>query len=226
MSTVKIQLALDTLDGAHALELARRAAPWVDILEAGTPLIKSVGIGIVTRLKDAHPDKLVLADLKSSDVGAYEAEMAFNAGADIVTTQGITTLATIAEVQRTADKWGRRAEVDMTGVADVPARAIEVQALGVSLVLYHRSIDEELTRGAVWDDAACRTVAELCALGLDVSAAGGINAAVLPLLCPAPLYAVVVGRGITAQPDPAAAAKALAARVHEAWPASARTVLP
>ena len=82
----KIQLALDTLDGDHALELAQLAAPFVDILEAGTPLIKSVGICIVTKLKAAHPDKTILADLKSSDVGAYEADMAFRAGADIVTT--------------------------------------------------------------------------------------------------------------------------------------------
>jgi 3-hexulose-6-phosphate synthase len=101
----KIQLAIDKLDWDDALRLAALAAPYVDILEAGTPLIKSVGIRIVSELKAAHPDKLVLADLKSSDVGAYEANMAFKAGADIVTTQGITTLATIAEVQREADKW-------------------------------------------------------------------------------------------------------------------------
>jgi 3-hexulose-6-phosphate synthase len=144
---VKLQLAMDTLDGDEALRLADCTAAFVDILEAGTPLIKSVGINIVRRLKAAHPDKIILADLKSSDVGAYEANMAFTAGADIVTTQGITTFATIAEVQREADKWKRRAEVDMTGVKDPVARAKEVQAAGVSLVLYHRSIDEELTEG-------------------------------------------------------------------------------
>jgi len=215
----KIQLALDTLDGDHALELARRAAPHVDILEAGTPLIKSVGIGIVTRLKAAHPDKIVLADLKSSDVGAYEAAMAFKAGADIVTTQGITTLATITEVQREADKWQRRAEVDMTGVNDPLARAREVQKVGVSLVLYHRSIDEETTEGALWDEKAVETVRQMCALGLDVAVAGGVNLDILPLLASVPLYGIVVGRGITAQSEPEAAAAALAHRVRELWPA-------
>jgi len=213
-----LQLALDTLDGEHALELAALAGPYVNILEAGTPLIKSVGISIVTRLKSAHPDKLVLADLKSSDVGAYEAEMAFKAGADIVTTQGITTLATIREVQREANTWARRAEVDMTGVADPFTRGKEVQAAGVSLVLYHRSIDEEVTQGASWDDQACRTVQALCDLGLDVAIAGGISAANLPQLCACRLYAVVIGRGITAQPNPAAAAAALAQQLRTIWP--------
>jgi len=214
---VKMQLALDTLDGDEALRLAALTAPFVNILEAGTPLIKSVGISIVTRLKAAHPDKLILADLKSSDVGAYEAEMAFKAGADIVTTQGITPLATIREVQREADNWKRRAEVDMTGVEDPAARTRQVQELGVSLALYHRSIDEETTKGALWDEKSVNTVRAMCALGLDVAIAGGIHYDNLPLLSGVPIYGVVIGRGITAQPDPAAAAKKIAERIRKIW---------
>ena len=190
----------------------------MNILEAGTPLIKSVGINIVQRLKSAHPDKLILADLKSSDVGAYEANMAFKAGADIVTTQGITTLATIREVQREADKWNRRAEVDMTGVKDPVARAKEVQAAGVSFVLYHRSIDEESTQGALWDEEAVNTVRAMCNLGLDVAIAGGINEEILQMLRGIQIYGIVVGRGITAQADPKRAAEKIAQRIHELWP--------
>lgn len=214
----KLQLAMDTLDGDEALRLAECTAPFVDILEAGTPLIKSVGIDIVRKLKTTHPDKIVLADLKSSDVGAYEANMAFTAGADIVTTQGITTMATICEVQCEADKWKRRAEVDMTGVKDPVARAQEVKARGVSLVLYHRSIDEELTEGALWDEKAVNTVREMCALGLDVAIAGGVHYDILPLLRGVPIYGIVVGRGITAQADPAKAAAKIAEFIQEIWP--------
>jgi 3-hexulose-6-phosphate synthase len=208
---------LDTLDGEEALRLASLAAPFVQILEAGTPLVKSVGIRIVTQLKAAHPDKIILADLKSSDVGAYEAEMAFRAGADIVTTQGITTLATIREVQREADKWKRRAEVDMTGVKDPVARAKEVRDVGVSLVLYHRSIDEETTPGALWDEKVVQIVCEMTGLGLDVAVAGGVNEDVLPLLRGVPIYGIVVGRGITAQADPARAAREIAGCIREIW---------
>ena len=215
----RIQLAIDTLRWDHAMELALLVAPYVDILEAGTPLIKSVGIKIVTALKEAYPDKLVLADLKSSDVGAYEANMAFEAGADIVTTQGITTLATIAEVQREADKWHRRAEVDMTGVADPVARSCEVQKIGVNLVLYHRSIDEEVTQKAQWDERACLRVHSMCSLGLDVAIAGGVNIDVLSIVSGAPIYGIIVGRGITAQPDPAGAARLIHQRVQEHWSA-------
>jgi hypothetical protein len=47
----------------------------------------------------------------------------------------------------------------------------------------------------------------MCALGLDVAVAGGIHYDILPLLSGIPIYGVVVGRGIAAQTDPAAAAK-------------------
>jgi len=210
---------MDTLDGDEALGLAASIAPYADIIEAGTPLIKSVGINIVKKLKSIHPEKIILADLKSSDVGAYEANMAFTAGADIVTTQGITTLATIREVQGEANKWKRRAEVDMTGVKDPVARAKEVKESGISLVLYHRSIDEELTQGALWDERAVNTVREMCNLGLDVAIAGGIHYDILPLLSGVPLYGIVIGRGITAQPKPAQAAEKIARRIREIWPA-------
>ena len=216
---VKLQLAMDTLDGDEALKLAASIAPYADIFEAGTPLIKSVGINIVKKLKLSYPEKIILADLKSSDVGAYEANMAFAAGADIVTTQGITTLATIREVQREADKWKRRAEVDMTGVKNLIERAKEVKESGVSLVLYHRSIDEELTQGALWDKSAVNMVREMCNLGIDVAVAGGINFDILPLLSDLPIYGIVIGRGITAQPDPLQAAEKIARRIREIWPA-------
>lgn len=215
---VKIQLALDTLVAEDALRLASLAAPYVDILEAGTPLIKSAGIGIVTRLKNAHPDKVILADMKTSDVGAYEAGMAFKAGADIVTTQGITTTATISEVQREADKWNRRAEVDMTGVKDPVARSKEIKAVGVNYILYHRSIDEEMTVGASWNSQTAQTVRELCGLGMDIAIAGGINAEILSMLKGIPLYSIVAGRGITAQQNPEEAARALSQRIREIWP--------
>lgn len=215
---IKIQLALDTLNGDEALRLAESVSDSIDIFEAGTPLIKSVGIDIVRKIKSAHPNKIVLADLKSSDVGAYEANMAFTAGADIVTTQGITTLATIREVQREADRWKRRAEVDMTGVRDPIARAKEVKDAGISLVLYHRSIDEELTQGALWDENTVNIVREMCTLGLDVAIAGGIHYDILPLLKGVPVYGIVIGRGITAQPDPVYAAEKTAQRIREIWP--------
>ncbi|TFH33701.1 MAG: 3-hexulose-6-phosphate synthase, partial [Anaerolineales bacterium] len=121
----KLQIALDFAEMEPALEVARTVSPWVDILEAGTPLIKSVGLEVVRQLRREHPEKLIYADMKSTDVGAFEADLAFKAGADFTVASGVTTLATIAEVQRVAKEWGRRCVVDLTGIRDIKARCRE-----------------------------------------------------------------------------------------------------
>lgn len=214
----KIQVALDVVDQERALEIARAVSPWVDILEAGTPLIKAVGLGVVRRLRQEHPDKLILADMKSTDVGGLEAAMAFRAGADITVASGVAPLATSEAVQREAERWGRRCLVDLTGVAGPASKAQELKEIGVDLVLYHRSIDEETTKGVVWSSEVRQEVGKLCQLGIDVGVAGGLDVSTLPLFCDFPVFSLVFGRAITAQPDPATAARELSQRVAELWP--------
>ena len=57
-------------------------------IELGTPLIKQQGLSVVTNVKAAYPDKLVFADMKTMDAGELEADLAFDAGADIMTVLG------------------------------------------------------------------------------------------------------------------------------------------
>ncbi|MGO3865842.1 orotidine 5'-phosphate decarboxylase / HUMPS family protein, partial [Glutamicibacter arilaitensis] len=51
---MKIQVAIDLLSTAEALELAGKVAPYVDIIELGTPLIKAEGLSVITAIKQAH----------------------------------------------------------------------------------------------------------------------------------------------------------------------------
>ncbi|WP_030534439.1 orotidine 5'-phosphate decarboxylase / HUMPS family protein, partial [Prauserella rugosa] len=55
---VRLQVAMDVLDLPSALTLAGQVAEYVDVLELGTPLVKSAGISAVSAVKAAHPDKL------------------------------------------------------------------------------------------------------------------------------------------------------------------------
>ena len=93
---MKLQVAMDVLTTKDALELAGKAAPHVDIIELGTPLIKAEGLSAITAIKEAHPDKIVFADLKTMDAGELEADIAFSAGADLVTVLGVAGDSTIA----------------------------------------------------------------------------------------------------------------------------------
>ena len=49
---MKIQLALDLPDKKKALEICRKTAKYIDIIELGTPFIKKFGIGIAKELKE------------------------------------------------------------------------------------------------------------------------------------------------------------------------------
>jgi 3-hexulose-6-phosphate synthase len=59
----KLQVAIDLLSTTEALALVAKIAPYIDIIELGTPLIKKEGLAVVTAMKAAYPDKLVFADL-------------------------------------------------------------------------------------------------------------------------------------------------------------------
>ena len=118
MARPLIQLALDSLDNATTSKLATLAAPYVDILEIGTPNIKANGLPLVKELKKKFPNKLLLVDLKTMDAGEYEAAPFYEAGADICTVLGVSGLPTIAGVIKAANKYNAEVQVDLINVPD------------------------------------------------------------------------------------------------------------
>ena len=130
MAKPLIQVALDSLDYEQTLALARQAAPYVDIIEIGTPCLKVNGIAIVKAIRAQHPDKLIFADLKTMDAGYYEAEPFFKAGADITTVLGTADIGTIKGVVDVANAYGKQAQVDLINVTDKAARAAEAAKVG------------------------------------------------------------------------------------------------
>jgi 3-hexulose-6-phosphate synthase len=95
---MKLQVSVDLVSLEQALNLLAEVAPYVDIIEAGTPLIKQEGLQVVTIFKQAYPDKLIFADMKTMDAGELKAELAFQAGSDITTVLAIANDATITGV--------------------------------------------------------------------------------------------------------------------------------
>lgn len=139
----KLQVAVDLLTTADALTLTNKVAPYVDIIELGTPLIKAEGLRAISAIKAAHPDKEVFADLKTADAGFLEADIAFTAGADIVTVLGSAGDATIKGAVEAGQKHGKKVVADLIGVVNRVERAREVVKLGVSFVEIHAGLDEQ-----------------------------------------------------------------------------------
>lgn len=206
---MKLQFAIDTLSTQHALELAAAAAPHVDILELGTPLIKSEGLSAITAIKDAHPDKVVFADLKTMDAGELEAEIAFSAGADLVTVLGSADDSTIAGAVKAAKKHGKGVVVDLIGVADKPARAKEVFMLGVEFVEMHAGLDEQAQPGYSLDSL----LQDGKAAGVPFSVAGGVNAVSIASVQASGAHIAVAGSAIYSADDVEGAAARLRAAI-------------
>lgn len=201
----KLQVAIDLLTTEEALALAGKVAPYVDIIELGTPLIKNMGISVITAMKQAHPDKIVFADLKTADAGELEADIAFKAGADLVTVLGVAGNATIAGAVKAAKAHGKGVVVDTIGAPDRVTRAREAAALGATFVELHAGLDEQWTPGysiQVLIDEASKA-------NTPVSIAGGVNLQNVQAVIKAGAQVAVAGAAIYAAPDPAAAAKAL-----------------
>jgi 3-hexulose-6-phosphate synthase len=213
MAKPLIQLALDSLDYAATVKLAKLAAPYVDIIEIGTPCLKVNGLELVKELRELFPKKQILVDLKTMDAGYYEAEPFFAAGADITTVLGTSDLDTIKGVINVANKYGKQAQVDLINVADKAACAKAAAAAGAHIIGVHTGIDQQIAGQTPFED-----LGKLLALGLNVksSVAGGIKQATVQNVVKAGASIVVVGGAITGAADPSKAAAEIRSLVDEA----------
>jgi 3-hexulose-6-phosphate synthase len=141
-AAMRLQIALDCKTTAEALRTLEETEAFVDIIEAGTPLIVSEGLAVVREIRRRYPRKTLLADVKIMDAGAFEAEMTFEAGADIATVMGAAGDETIAQAAWLAHREGKLLAADMLGVKRSSGRCVEAAALGVDIVYLHTSFDE------------------------------------------------------------------------------------
>ena len=205
------QMALDSLDFDGTVALATKVAPHVDILEIGTPCIKHNGIKLLEVLRAKFPKNKILVDLKTMDAGFYEAEPFYKAGADICTVLGTADIGTIKGVIDVANKYGKKAQVDLINVADKKARTIEVAKLGAHIIGVHTGLDQQAAGQTPFNDLSM--VAGL-KLGVEISVAGGVKATTTQQVKDAGATIIVAGAAIYGAKDPAAAAAEITAIAH------------
>lgn len=156
-----VQIAVDVVDEKEALRIAGIIGSACQsgelpmdrvILEAGTPLIKACGVGIISKMRLAAPQVKLLADMKTADVGRLEASLAYTSGADATTVLALAPRSTIRAVMETAVEMGREVSVDFLGVSleraepllgEVVSTASEAGLPAERLIVsFHRGVDE------------------------------------------------------------------------------------
>ena len=193
-----LQVALDLVDMGKVAKVLKEL-PENDhlIIEAGTPLIKKFGLGVISELRKLRPNAFIIADMKILDTGNLEARMAADASADAVVVSGLAPASTMEKAIAEARKVGIYSVVDMLNVQN-PAKVIEKLKNKPDIVELHRAIDTEDTAHAWGDIAAIKKAAGGKLL---VATAGGVRVNVVKDALKAGADILVVGRAITASKD-------------------------
>ena len=193
-----LQVALDIPDLEQMLKVVKQL-PRSDhlIIEAGTPLIKRYGIGVVQKIREINPNVFVVADLKTLDTGNLEVRIAADEGADAVVISGLATHATLEKAIAEAKKTGLNAVIDMLNVDD-PISLLKSLPFKPDIVELHRAIDTE-SRAAKhkWIIADVKKVSDK----MLVAVAGGIKADNAKDAINAGADILIVGRAITNAKD-------------------------
>jgi 3-dehydro-L-gulonate-6-phosphate decarboxylase len=212
-----LQLALDYVALPPAMAVAQWVHKEVDILEIGTPLTKAEGMRAVAAIRALCPQNLILADVKSPDVGGLEAKLCYDAGADWMTVMGVAPAETIKlALAEARARPGKQVVLELTGIRDILGYAAEWRSYGVERLCYHRGWDEgNLTRA--WDAHDRHLIAALTQMGFKLSVAGGLGLELLPFFEGLDISVFVVGRAIHDAPDPLAAAQQFRAVIEQYW---------
>jgi 3-dehydro-L-gulonate-6-phosphate decarboxylase len=213
MSRPLLQVALDHLDLASALESARLLAPHVDVMEAGTILCYAEGARAVAAIREACPSHIVVADLKAADAGAVLAEMVFSRGATWMTVICSAPLPTMEAALSTARAHAGDIQVELYGEWTFD-QAREWLRVGLTQAIYHRGRDAQAA-GKGWDEEDLGRIRRLSDMGFGVSVTGGLAPADLGKFLGIPVKCVISGRALYGARDPAAAAREFRGALEE-----------
>ncbi|HOI40158.1 MAG TPA: bifunctional 5,6,7,8-tetrahydromethanopterin hydro-lyase/3-hexulose-6-phosphate synthase [Methanobacterium sp.] len=138
-----LQVALD-LDNLDEMERIIDSLPDREriLIEAGTPLVKKFGVGIVSKIRELKKDAFIIADLKTLDVGRIEVKMAADETADAVAISGLGTQESIEKAVHEAQKQGIYSILDMMNVENFTEK-LEKLTYKPDIVLLHRNVDLE-----------------------------------------------------------------------------------
>ncbi len=188
----------------------------VDIVEMGTPLLKSEGVSnVVPAFRKQFPKALLLADMKTMDGGATEARGVYAGGGNIIDFLALAGVDTARAICAVRDEFRRSSELPRLVFSDVmvphqgPAaqaadaalRMLEagVDAVGVHLQSDARRANPKLIASDVLGDAV-RAIFERVGRNAPVQVVGGLSAAQAKGLAHAGLRAFCIS-GNLGQPD-------------------------
>ncbi|SCG84610.1 bifunctional 5,6,7,8-tetrahydromethanopterin hydro-lyase/3-hexulose-6-phosphate synthase [Methanobacterium congolense] len=203
-----LQVALD-LDNMNEMERIINTLPDREriLIEAGTPLVKKFGVGIIGKIRELKRDAFIIADLKTLDVGRIEVKMAADETADAIAISGLGTVESIEKAIHEAQKQGIYSILDMMNVEKFVEK-LESLSYKPDIVLLHRNVDLETMKaergeklGEVTEWGNINQIKEILGKGKLVAVAGGITPERVDKALENKADIIVVGRYIIGSRD-------------------------
>ncbi|UUM19548.1 MULTISPECIES: 3-keto-L-gulonate-6-phosphate decarboxylase UlaD [unclassified Mycoplasma] len=217
MALPLLQIALDNLTTQDAIESARKAAKYIDVIEVGTILLASEGKQAIADLKKAFPDKIIVADGKIADAGKVFAKMFYENGADYITAICAAENATMDDLVKYSKTFDGNKEVQVEMTTNFSWEQVESwKQAQVPQVVWHRARDAQAA-GVKWGEKDIETVRRLAQMGFKVTVTGGVSVEDIKLFKDIPIYIFIAGRSIRDAQDPEAAAKEFKDEFKKYW---------
>ena len=203
--TPLLQLALDFTSLGKVLQILYQVYDLpIDIIEVGTPLIKSLGLSNLHCIRELLNDRVILADTKTADAGEVEVSLVHKVGFNALTVLGSTDNEVIVSTLGKANQLGLDVVVDLIGIRDIIDRALELKRLGVKIFNIHVGIDVQRLKGLTVTDKLSIVRDFLRNLGNDVyiSVSGGIKPKDVVKFKDLGVHIIVIGSAITKASNP------------------------
>ncbi|ARQ35356.1 3-keto-L-gulonate-6-phosphate decarboxylase UlaD [Mycoplasmoides pneumoniae] len=217
MALPLIQIALDNLSLASALNDLAKVGDAVDVIEVGTILLTTEGVNAVKEIAKRYPHKLIVADGKIADAGKVFSQMFFDAGAHFTTVICAAELPTVKDVVTVGNSYTpiKETQVEMTSNFTWE-QVTQWKQVGVQQVVWHRSRDAQAA-GVNWSDKDLQAVKRLADLGFKVTVTGGITLNDIQLFKDIPIYIFIAGRTIRDASDPLQTVQQFKDEFHKYW---------
>lgn len=141
--TFQISVDVNTLEQGFSVATAALAG-GVNIVEMGTPLVKSQGVAnVVPAFRKRFPDALLLADMKTMDGGGGEARGVYAGGGNIVDFLALAGVDTAKGICAVRDEFRKSGDLPRLAFADimVPHQGPAAQAGEVAVRMLDAGVD-------------------------------------------------------------------------------------
>lgn len=196
---MKLQLALDRLNIDESIEIASLVEESIDWIEVGTSLIKEFGMDSIYKMKQAFPNKSIVADMKTMDNAKYEFDMCYSAGADVATVMGVAPEVTIQTCLDKASEYNKKVMIDLLNTSEKQQRSL----LQYQQAIFCRHIskdEQEINRKS---NPMSNSIITLKQHPIEVAVAGGITLKDMEELQRRDVSVVIIGSAITKANAPA-----------------------